>query len=226
MERRVLDIGKAVLEKNQGLANLLRQDFAEKGVYVVNVVSSPGSGKTELLTRVLDRIASQLRTGVFVGDLATDRDAARLEGHGAEVLQINTDGYCHLEANMIREAWHSFAEKKLELLIIENVGNLVCPGTHDLGEDLRVVLLSTTEGEDKPLKYPSIFKTAHLAVVTKLDLAEPVGWDQAAALQNIRDVAPGTPIYLTSARTGDGISPLCDELLSKALSKSGEVARR
>lgn len=226
MARSVLDIGKAVLAKNQGLARQLRQEFAEAGVFVVNIVSSPGSGKTELLARSLPAITQGLPTGVFVGDLATDRDAQRLEGFGASVLQINTDGYCHLEANMIREAVSAMGVEGLRLLIVENVGNLVCPSTHDLGEDLRVVLLSTTEGEDKPLKYPGIFKSSQAAVITKIDLAEPLGWDREAALDSIRSVAPQIRILETSARTGQGLKEWTALLRDGAFSKSGAAAPR
>lgn len=226
MARRVINIGQAVLAKNQGLADALRADFRQAGTAVVNILSSPGSGKTELLARSLDRITAEFKTGVFVGDLATDRDAARLDGHGARVIQINTDGYCHLEANMIRAAADEMDMSGLQLLIIENVGNLVCPGSHDLGEDLRVVLLSTTEGEDKPLKYPSIFKGAHVAVVTKVDLAEVLGWDRDAALENIRAVAPQVQILETSARSGTGLDAWVDLLRELVTNKSAEAARR
>jgi len=186
----------------------------------LNVVSSPGSGKTELLAKTLDVIASEVPTGVIVGDLATDRDAARLEGRGAGVLQVNTDGYCHLEANMVREAVDRLGIEGLRLLIIENVGNLVCPSTHDLGEEMRVVLLSVTEGEDKPLKYPGIFKSSHLALVTKTDIGEAVGWDRETALANIRAVAPQIEILEVSARKGEGMDAWIG-YLRKALAGHG-----
>lgn len=213
---RVLDIGQAILAKNQGLADLLRKDFAALGIFVLNVVSSPGSGKTEWLAKTLERIAGQVSTGVIVGDLATDHDAQRLSGKGAAVLQVNTDGYCHLEANMIRAAVDELGIDKIKLLIIENVGNLVCPSTHDLGEDLRVVLFCVTEGEDKPLKYPTIFKTSQVVIVSKCDLAEAVGFDRDTALRNIANVAPQATIIETSARTLQGMDAWCD-LLTKAI---------
>lgn len=221
MERRILDIGQSVLAKNQGLADSLRAEFAERGIFVLNVVSSPGSGKTELLARSLDALTAKAKVGVIVGDLATDRDAARLEGHGAKVLQVTTDGYCHLEANMVRAAAERLGLDGLQILIIENVGNLVCPSTHDLGEDLRVVLLSVTEGEDKPLKYPGIFKSSHAAVLTKLDLAEPCGFDRETALLNVRDVGPQLRVFETSARTGQGLEEWTAFLLEKAAKKNG-----
>ncbi|MDR3691744.1 MAG: hydrogenase nickel incorporation protein HypB [Fimbriimonas sp.] len=219
--RSTLDIGKAVLAKNQGLADRLREDFRQRGIFVMNVVSSPGSGKTELLARTLDRLSVEMRIGVIVGDLATDNDAARLANRGAPVLQVNTDGYCHLEANMIREAADSLGLDGLELLIIENVGNLVCPSTHDLGEDLRVVLLSVTEGEDKPLKYPGIFKSSGIALLTKCDLIDAVGFDLDSALLNIRNVAPQARILETSARSSQGLDDWCQWVRDAVAAKKG-----
>lgn len=215
-ERRVVDIGRAVLEKNQGLADRLREEFRARGIFVVNVVSSPGSGKTELLARTLERLAGQVPTGVIVGDLATDNDARRLSGKGAPVVQVNTDGYCHLEANMVRAATESLGLKGMRLLIIENVGNLVCPSSHDLGESLRVTFLSVTEGEDKPLKYPTLFKSSQAAVVTKCDLAAAVEFDRETALRNIAAVAPQARIFETSAKTGLGIEAWCAFLRERA----------
>lgn len=209
MATRTLDIGQAVLAKNQGMADSLRAEFRRRGIFVVNVVSSPGSGKTELLARTLERISSTIPTGVLVGDLATDNDAQRLSGFGASVLQINTDGYCHLEANMIRAAVEEMGIDRLKLLIIENVGNLVCPSTHDLGEDMRVVLLSVCEGEDKPLKYPSIFKSSQAALLTKVDLSVAVDFQRETALRNIAEVAPQLRVFETSAKTGQGLDDWC-----------------
>lgn len=226
MDRRTLDIGLAVLQKSQGLADELRREFAARGIAVVNVVSSPGSGKTELLAKTLDHLLPNVPTGVIVGDLATDNDAARLAAHGAPVLQVNTDGYCHLEANMIREAADRLGLDGLKLLIIENVGNLVCPSVHDLGEDARIVLLSTTEGEDKPLKYPGIFKSSHLAILTKLDLAAAMEWDGESTHKNIQAVAPQIEVLETSARTGQGLEGFADWLKRLVLNKSAEAAAR
>ncbi|HVT11486.1 MAG TPA: hydrogenase nickel incorporation protein HypB [Fimbriimonadaceae bacterium] len=217
---RVLDIGQAILAKNQGLADRLRQDFAARGVFVLNVVSSPGSGKTEWLAKTLERIAGQIPTAVIVGDLATDHDAQRLSGKGAKVLQVNTDGYCHLEANMIRAAVDELGIDQVKLLIIENVGNLVCPSTHDLGEDLRVVLFSVTEGEDKPLKYPTIFKTSQVVILSKCDLAEAVGLDRDLALRNVANVAPQATLLETSARTMRGMDEWCNLLTRAVASKT------
>ncbi|MFQ3587041.1 MAG: hydrogenase nickel incorporation protein HypB [Fimbriimonadaceae bacterium] len=210
--RRILDIGKAVLAHNQGLADALRSEFAERGLVALNIVSSPGAGKTALLERTLSAIAPEIPTGVIVGDLATDNDARRLEGKGARVLQVTTDGYCHLEANMVREACRRLGIDDLHLLIIENVGNLVCPSSHDLGEDVRVALHVATEGEDKPLKYPVLFKSSHAVVVSKIDLAAACEFDLAAARANIAAVAPQARVFVTSAKTGAGLDEWLDAI--------------
>lgn len=220
MSRRVLDIGQEVLAKNQGLADALRAEFAERGVYVLNLVSSPGSGKTELLAKTLDRLAGEIPTAVIVGDLATDHDAARMEGRGAAVLQINTDGYCHLEANMVRAGIERLGWGGVRLLIIENVGNLVCPSSHDLGEDCRVALLSVTEGEDKPLKYPVMFKSAQVGIVTKIDLGPAVEWNRALTLANLNAVAPQLELFEVSAKTGAGMDAWCQFLRARVAAKS------
>ncbi len=211
-DRRILAIEEAVLAKNDQMAARNREEFKRRGIFVMNVVSSPGSGKTAFLARTLADLAGEIPTGVIVGDLATDNDARRLEGKGARVLQITTDGYCHLEANMIAAACDQMGLDGLKLLIVENVGNLVCPSTHDLGEDVRVALLSVTEGEDKPLKYPVLFKTCHVAVVSKMDLAEAVEFDREAALANLHGVAPQAQVFEVSAKTGLGMGAWYDFL--------------
>lgn len=222
-QRRVLDIGQAVLAKNQGLADAFRAELRQRGIFMINVVSSPGSGKTELLAKTLDRLAPKLGCAVIVGDLATDHDAARLEGRGARVLQVNTDGYCHLEANMVRVAAEQIGLDDLDLLIVENVGNLVCPSSHDLGENLRVCLLSATEGEDKPLKYPVLFKSSHVAVLTKLDLAEAAEFDLEQARSNLRNVNANARMFETSAKRGDGLDAWCDFLAEQSAAHSAKV---
>jgi hydrogenase nickel incorporation protein HypB len=219
LHTRVLDIGQAILAKNQGLADALRAEFLSRGLFAINVVSSPGSGKTELLSRTIERIARDVSTGVIVGDLATDNDARRLEGLGARVIQVTTDGYCHLEANMVRAAAERLGLDELQLLIIENVGNLVCPSSHDLGEDQRITLLSVTEGEDKPLKYPTIFKSANVVIVTKTDLAEAVEFKRHEALDAIAWVAPQARVFETSAKSGTGLDEWCEYLLTAVAAK-------
>jgi hydrogenase nickel incorporation protein HypB len=203
---RLVEVRQNVLKQNDIVARELRDRFRRAGVYVVSLVSSPGSGKTALLERTLTLMRPNYRVAALVGDLATDNDAARLARSQAPVKQITTGTLCHLEAAMVRTALEGWELEKLDFLFIENVGNLVCPSSYDVGEDLRVVLLSVTEGEDKPLKYPTIFNTADLAVLTKMDLAEAVEFDMAAADCNIERVRPGMPVLKLSTKNGAGIS--------------------
>jgi len=206
METRVLEIRKGILNKNDEIARRLRERLHGCGLLTVNLVSSPGSGKTALLQRTLTLLREAgIASAALVGDLATDNDARRLAEAGVPVKQINTDGRCHLEAQMISDHLADWDLGAFEYLFIENVGNLVCPSSYDLGEDVRVVLLSVTEGEDKPLKYPNIFNSADIAVITKMDLAEACEFDLAAAERNIRAVRPGMRILRTSAKKGAGM---------------------
>jgi hydrogenase nickel incorporation protein HypB len=206
---RLVEVRKNVLRQNDTIARELRQRFHDAGVCAVSLVSSPGSGKTALLEKTLTLLRDNYRVAAVVGDLATENDAARLRRSQVPVKQITTGTLCHLEAAMIRDALEGWNLKELDFLFIENVGNLVCPSSYDVGEDLRAVLLSTTEGEDKPLKYPTIFNTADVAVLTKMDLAEAVEFDLAAADLNIQRVRPGMPLIKVSAKSGAG---LCDWL--------------
>ena len=203
-----MPVHRAILSKNDRLAERNRGDFEARGLCVLNVLSSPGSGKTALLQRTLADLGGRLRAGVIVGDLATDNDARRIRSAGAPAVQITTGSVCHLDAEMVARAAGSLDLDDLDLLIIENVGNLVCPASYDLGEAVRVVLLSVTEGEDKPLKYPAAFQSAQVVVVSKMDLAEAAGFDREAALANIRRVAPHATIFEVSARTGSGMERL------------------
>ncbi len=205
---RLVDVRRGVLESNDAWAAHLRRSFAQAGTTAVNLVSSPGTGKTALLELLLRRMGATLRVAALVGDCATDNDAVRLARSGAPVRQIVTEGLCHLEARLVDEHLAGLHLDGLDVLFVENVGNLVCPAAYDLGESLRVVLLSVTEGEDKPLKYPAIFASADLAVITKVDLAEAVEFDRAAALAAIEDVHPGLPVHEVSARTGAGVDDL------------------
>jgi hydrogenase nickel incorporation protein HypB len=202
---RVLPVHRAILEKNDRLAERNRDAFRARGIRVLNVLSSPGSGKTELLRRTLADLRDRLRAAVIVGDLETDNDARRLRTSGQPAVQVRTGNLCHLEAGMIARAAEELHLDRLDLLFIENVGNLVCPAGYDLGEDARVVLLSVTEGEDKPLKYPVAFRAASAVVVTKMDLADAAGFDRASALANIRRAAPHADVFEVSARTGQGM---------------------
>ena len=211
VEPRQLELGQALLARNDQLAAGLRQRFAAAGLPVLNLLSSPGSGKTALLEQLGRELACMgRRMAVIVGDLATDHDARRLEAAGVRAVQITTGQACHLEAAMVERALAALPEPlaAFDLLVIENVGNLVCPGAYDLGESLRVVLVSTTEGEDKPLKYAPIFHGADLVLITKIDLAEAVGFDRAAAHAAIARVAPQARVLETSARSGAGLDAL------------------
>ena len=210
MTTRIVELRQGILKKNDELARGLRGRFEEAGVLVLNLVSSPGTGKTAFLERTLRELRQRgSRVAALVGDLETDNDARRLAASGAPVRQINTHGICHLEAEMVGrhlEGWEDAPLEGLEYLFIENVGNLVCPSSYDLGERIRVALLSVTEGEDKPLKYPTLFNSADAAVITKVDIADAVGFDREAALENIRAIRPGIRIFETSAKTGAGMT--------------------
>ncbi|HYR91769.1 MAG TPA: hydrogenase nickel incorporation protein HypB [Terriglobia bacterium] len=211
---RMVEVRQRVLKQNDMLARDLRERFREAGTYVVSIVSSPGSGKTMFLERLLATLRGESRVAALVGDLATENDALRLQRSGAPVKQITTGSICHLDASMVSNALASWDVSQLDILFIENVGNLVCPSSYDLGEDLRVVLLSVTEGEDKPLKYPTIFNTADVAVITKMDLAEAVEFDRDAAHRNIQSVRPGMRVFEVSAKTGLGMRQWTDFLQS------------
>jgi hydrogenase nickel incorporation protein HypB len=213
--RRTVEVRQAILDKNDRLAERIRGFFRARGLLVLNVLSSPGSGKTTLLRETVRALAPRLKAGVIVGDLATDNDARRLRESGAPVVQITTGTVCHLEAEMVSRAVKQLDLNGLGLLIIENVGNLVCPASYDLGEDLRIVLLSVTEGEDKPLKYPPMFQSADVVVISKMDLATACGYDRAAALANLKRVAPKAQVFELSAKTGQGMEPWRDFLLER-----------
>ena len=211
---RIIEVRKNILKRNDVAAGELRQEFHEAGVFVVNLVSSPGAGKTAFLEKTLAMMSKTYRVAALVGDLATDNDAARLARSGAPVRQITTGTLCHLEAAMIRTALDGWNINDLDFLFIENVGNLVCPSSYDLGEDLRAVLLSVTEGEDKPLKYPTIFHTADLAIITKIDLAEAVEFDLEAAEASIQQVRPGMETLQVSSKKGLGMDRWIERLES------------
>jgi hydrogenase nickel incorporation protein HypB len=203
-----IKIVKKILEKNDAAAGELRVLFAQNKILSVNLMSSPGSGKTALLDRTLEMLAGDLRCAVIEGDIATTLDAERLARHNAPLVQVNTDtfgGDCHLEANMIAGAVEQLDLDALDIVFIENVGNLVCPAEFDLGEDMKVSLLSATEGEDKPLKYPLMFRVCGTAIITKCDLLGVLDFDAAEAADNVRKVNPDARILQTSAKTGQGM---------------------
>ena len=216
MTPHILEIRKGVLDKNDRLAQDLRARLRAAGVYAVNLVSSPGTGKTAFLEKTLSALIQRgVPAAALVGDLATENDARRLARSGAPVQQIVTDGLCHLEAQMVTGYLDRWDLAQFQFLFVENVGNLVCPSDYDLGEDLRVVLLSVTEGEDKPLKYPATFHHADVALLTKIDLAAAVEFDRAATYANLAQVHPALRVFETSAKTGLGLDAWLDFLIEQ-----------
>jgi hydrogenase nickel incorporation protein HypB len=209
---RILEVREKVLKQNDILARELRQRFKDSGVFVVSLASSPGSGKTAFLEKTLTLLRPNYKVAALVGDLETDNDAVRLARAQVPVKQITTGTLCHLEASMIQTSLADWQLEDLDFLFIENVGNLVCPSSYDLGENLRLVLLSVTEGEDKPLKYPTIFNTADVAIITKMDLAEAVEFDLHTAEQNIQRVRPGMKTITLSSKKNTGIETWLDYL--------------
>lgn len=213
---KIMTIRAGILEENDRRAQILRRNFAKNKTIVINVVSSPGSGKTELLTVVSrELITKGLHVCAIVGDLSTDHDAKRLASSGAHTYQINTHGACHLDARMVKQGLKTLPWRDADILFIENVGNLVCPASYDLGETKRMVLMAVTEGEDKPLKYPTMFHSADICVISKIDLASVAEFDEQKAIQNINDVNPDISIIKTSAKKRIGIEELATNLLAK-----------
>jgi hydrogenase nickel incorporation protein HypB len=220
-EPRMLEVRKNVLKHNDVTARALRDRFRAQGTLAVSLVSSPGAGKTMFLEKTLTLLKPHFRAAALVGDLATENDALRLARSGVPVRQITTGTLCHLEAAMIERALEDWNLGQLDILFVENVGNLVCPASYDLGEDLRMVLLSVTEGEDKPLKYPTIFNSADVAVITKIDLAAAVEFDERAANANIQAVRPGMQVFKVSAKTNEGMDD-CLQFLADALTERSQ----
>lgn len=211
---------KKVLSENDRIASSIREKFRERGIVCLNFISSPGSGKTMLLERTLERFDAATRVAVLTGDIQTDNDAMRLARYGFPVKQITTAGACHLDARMIERALEGWNLDDFDLMLIENVGNLVCPTSYDLAEEAKIVVLSVTEGEDKPLKYPLAFNTSHLVLITKTDLAPHAGFDRVRAMQNVQRVHPGVHVLELSARTGAGISTWFELLHDRVNAKS------
>lgn len=214
-EPRLVEVRRNVLKQNDVIARALREQFRAAGVFVVSLVSSPGSGKTTFLEKTLTQLQPRYRVAALVGDLATDNDATRLARSKAPVKQITTGTLCHLEAAMVQNALQGWSLREMDFLFIENVGNLVCPSSYDLGESLRLVLMSVTEGEDKPQKYPTIFNSADVAIITKDDLASAVEFDWEAARRSIESVRPGMQIFRLSAKTGAGLQEYLDFLAQR-----------
>ena len=212
----VITIERKVLEKNDEVAGRNRADLAARGVLAINLVSSPGAGKTSLLEKTLEYVKGRVRVGVIEGDIRTDLDAQRIARHGVPAVQIVTNGGCHLDAGLVRNAMQSLPLDALDLLVIENVGNLVCPANYDLGEEMKVVVASTTEGDDKPLKYPEMFLKASVLVVNKIDLLPYLTSDAAVLAENARSVNRRLEIFRTSCTTGEGIAEWGDWLVRAA----------
>lgn len=223
-EPRLVEVRRSVLKQNDILARALREQFRSAGVFVVSLVSSPGSGKTTFLEKILTQLQPRYRVAALVGDLATENDAVRLARSKAPVKQITTGTLCHLEAAMVQNALQEWDLNQLDFLFIENVGNLVCPSSYDLGENLRLVLMSVTEGEDKPLKYPTIFNSADVAVITKNELSDAVEFNWEVARKSIESVRPGMRIFRLSAKTGEGMENYL-EFLSQQRAENRAVAR-
>ncbi len=201
---------RKVLDVNDEMAKRNREMFAKKDVFVLNLMSSPGAGKTTVLEKTLSKMAQEIKSGVIVGDICTSNDADRLAKAGVPVVQVNTDefgGDCHLAAHVIEKAALNLNLDELDLLVVENVGNLVCPAEFDIGEDKRAVVLSVTEGEDKPVKYPLMFRECHAAILNKTDLLPYLDYDIDAAVENIHKVHPDMPIFKMSAKNEDGLDP-------------------
>jgi hydrogenase nickel incorporation protein HypB len=205
MSTRMVEVRAKVMKQNDLLARALRERFQQQNTCVIGLVSSPGSGKTAFLEKVLAGLARDHGVAALVGDLATENDAARLQRATPNVKQITTGTICHLDASMIERALEDWHLDNVDFLFIENVGNLVCPSSYDLGEELRFVLLSATEGEDKPLKYPTIFNSSDVAIITKMDMADAAEFDLATARRNIESVRPGMKIFEVSSKTGQGM---------------------
>lgn len=204
---RLVEVRQNMLKQNDINARAQRERFREAGVTVISLVSSPGAGKTAFLEATLRHLAPDVSVAALVGDLATDNDCHRLERAGAPVRQITTGTVCHLEAEMVSNALEGWNLRELDYLFVENVGNLVCPSGFDLGEEQRLVLFSVTEGEDKPRKYPTIFNTADVAVITKIDIAAAVEFDLEAARESVQAVRPGMPVLETSVKSSNGMAP-------------------
>ncbi len=220
---RLVEVRKNILKQNDVIARALRERFREAGVFVVSLVSSPGSGKTAFLEKILTLLKAEHNVAALVGDLATENDAQRLSRSGAPVKQITTGTLCHLEAAMVQNSLEDWDLPSLDFLFIENVGNLVCPSSYDLGENLRLVLSSVTEGEDKPLKYPTIYNSADIALITKMDLAEAVEFDEEAAIGNIHAVRPGMQVFKVSSKNSLGMQDFVTYLHARLL-QSRETA--
>ncbi len=213
-----------LLQANDFVADAIRKEMVERNILLINVVSSAGSGKTTLMQQTIQRLADKISIAVLVGDLETERDADRIRAVGGNALQIVTGGICHLEAQMIWQAMKSLHLDGVDLLFVENVGNLVCPASFDLGEDYRVTLIATTEGDDKPKKYPRMFLTSEMMLVSKCDLLPYLPFSVEAVVADARDINPNIEVLTISSTSGEGLNAWCDWLLARVEEKKAEVA--
>lgn len=216
---KVQDVSLNLLKANDYIADRIRDEMKERKILLLNLVSSPGSGKTSLLEETIKRLKDKINIAVLEGDLETERDADRIRKQGAQALQIVTQGICHLEAQMIQQAMPSMNFDNVDILFIENVGNLVCPASYDLGEDIRVTLVSCTEGDDKPKKYPSMFLTTDIMLVTKTDLLPYVPFSVDAVIKDALEVNASIETFTMSSYKGEGMDEWCDFLLKKLKEK-------
>jgi hydrogenase nickel incorporation protein HypB len=222
---RVITVRRDVQAVARGVAADFRSTMAAQGTLVVNLLSSPGSGKTALLAATADHFLGKYRSAVLVGDIATDRDAQRLAEH-VPVVQLTTGGACHLEFPLIQQGWQALGEPAVDFLFLENIGNLVCPASHDLGEHLRVLLLSTTEGDDKPAKYPKAFRTSHAVVISKTDLLPYVPFSLERAVEDARSIRADLAVFPTSTFPSHGLDAWCDYLISqRSRMSAGELCQ-
>jgi hydrogenase nickel incorporation protein HypB len=215
----VITIERKILEKNDMIAQQNREVFKKKNLFTLNIVSSPGSGKTSIIERTIYHAKEKFKIAVIEGDVQTSLDAERVEQYGVPVVQIVTQGSCHLEAGLVRDAFNQLDENKFDILFIENVGNLVCPAGYDLGEDMKVVIVSTTEGDDKPLKYPAMFRNASVLIINKIDLIPYVNCSLSALQNNALSINPSLKIFKTSCTTDEGINEWCGWIQSNLKSE-------
>jgi len=221
-ETKIININQSLLKSNESAALENKRHFDEKGILALNLISSPGSGKTTLLEKTIEALNNEIAIGVLEGDIETDLDAERIKAKGAPAVQLTTGGACHLESSLIHKGFHALEHqlngKKLDILFIENVGNLVCPSFFELGEHIRAVLVSVPEGSDKPLKYPKAFKTSHVFIITKSDLIPHFDFDVEKIKKDALSINPTLKMFVTSAKTGEGLEEWF-EFLKKEIKK-------
>ncbi|GIM27739.1 hydrogenase accessory protein HypB [Clostridium polyendosporum] len=214
-------VKKNILQTNEEIALRNKEVLLEKGIFTINLLGSPGAGKTSVLEQIIKNLKDKVNMTVIEGDLYTTKDAERIESHGVQVIQVNTGGACHLDASMIEEAMNHIDIEGMDFLIIENVGNLVCPASYNLSEDMKVTVLSIAEGNDKPLKYPSMFQRSEVLIVNKVDLIEFTNFSMDELYKDIKSLNENIKIFEVSCRTGQGLDELCEYFKSKVYERRG-----